>query len=274
MLHFLSIIILSFVSPAFSQAMATGDKIEGYVWDLKEEDRSEGENMALIPPPRPLAEVELKDKIFDERLTREFSEGYKTKFGYTNAEVTKNFVPQTLTTGDSARFSDEVQDTQNKQREFADYMFRRLAEYHVDKFFKTEPNLAAVYQLKEKLSNVDVRVSENVKMNANYSFGANVLSARMETPLVTAGARVEMNPSSFGPSDVQEIIGSLARAVTPTLIIESYYRFQSQVLSLVAKKHVATALETTLTASSEYKAPPAHPNDKDNRILAGLTYLY
>jgi len=248
------------------------DERDGYVWDVAEE-RNEPlpKNLELIKPPEsdkpPLQQV-----IFSGGLEKEIVDRYREKLGYTEAEQALRNPIYSSDVTSSSDYRAGAEANQGQQQDFANYMFRRLGEYHVDNMFKSDPKLKSVWDLKEKVSNVDVRFSQTTKVNTNYSFSGNYFTSTVENPWITSRLRIEMNPSSFGPAGIDEYIYSLIKSLSPSLSLESHYRYIAQNLSVIARKQVSPTLQTTLTCSTAFRNTDIAP--QQSLILAGLLYVY
>ena len=53
------------------------------------------------------------------------------------------------------------------QSDYGQYVLRRLSEYHVDNFAKSDPSVRPLWEAKEKLSKVNVQV-QKVKVDMEY----------------------------------------------------------------------------------------------------------
>lgn len=275
----LSILALLFCLPvkALEQDYLEGystaeDERDGYVWDVAEERNApEPKNLELINPPAPNRPA-LNQIIFSGGLEKEIVDRYREKLGYTEAEQALRNPVYSSDVTSSSDYRAGAEANQGQQQDFANYMFRRLAEYHVDSYFKSEPKLKKVWEFKEKISNVDMRVSQEVKINTSYSFSGNYFTSTVENPWVLGRVRIEMNPSGFGPSGVDEYIYSLIKSLTPTFSLESHYRYNAENLSVIGRKQISPTLQTTLTGATAFKNTVEKP--QESLVLAGLLYVY
>jgi hypothetical protein len=81
-----------------------------------------------------------------------------------------------------------------------------------------------------------------------------------------------MNPSSFGPTAIQEGIITLGRSLSSTIYVETHYRVFDGILTLVGQKILATAMKLTLSGSADYL--PAGSATQENKVIAGFAYTY
>jgi hypothetical protein len=252
--------------------MAIRDRDDGYVSSITEDTFEEPKDLALMPAPLGYGDFDFSATLFTDTLSKEFVERYREKLGYTEAERSATSPVDLKAYGDNTGYTEEVRQHQQKQREFGEYMFRRLAEFHVDNFFKSEPKLRKVYELKERVSNLDVRVNESTKLNTNYSFSGNFITATVENPIINGRARFEMNPAQLGPGPIEETILSIYRNLTQNVFMETHYRLTQQILSFVGRKSFSERLQTTLSLSNGFKELADKP--RETLIVGGLLFLY
>lgn len=259
---------LSFGSLAFGQGAST--EHPGYIFNVDEERYTRNVEINLVPlPPEPEPTAEWE--IFDEELTREFKLRYEERFGRSDAE--RNLVsPGRLDQYEyQTGVSVSVEEDQRRKRVFGEFMMKRLTEHHLDQYAKSKPAFKKVYEIKEKISNATVEVKKGYKVRLRYSFSGNYLLFRVENPYdIRTAVTMEMDPSQFGPSEVQETIVSLGYPVAPTVDLRSDFRVNSGDYSLVATKRLNATLSTSLTAAS-YSAQVDRPESED-LILLGLTW--
>jgi len=153
----------------------------GYLEDVTDE-RSHLAKEVVILPPEEKNEVSLRDQIFTEKVSREFKMRYEERFGQTQVEQVKA-IPQRFFETEilPGQFRTAEEDAQ-QQRAFGSFMMRRLVEVHVDKYMRESPSARPVYELKEKVSNLDVQVKPGYKFKFKYSLSSNDLDLSMENP--------------------------------------------------------------------------------------------
>jgi hypothetical protein len=270
----LAVILTIGVVLSFSHlGMAKEELHEGYINSVQDESENDGEvaDVVLVPKPVEPNAVSLSDLIFDLKLKKEFTDRYREKFGYTEAERNLGLPLIYVESGVAQGRSVESELARGERRAFAEYMFRRLAEHHMDMYFRSDPKLKSVWELKERISNVEVRMSENFSLQTIYSFSGNFLTVNANNPYVNVRLRYEMNPSSFGPSAMQETIATLARGFG-SYYFETHYRIRDGILTLVGEKTLADNMKTTLTGSADYLEAGTQP--RENRVIGGFAYTY
>jgi hypothetical protein len=186
----------------------------GYVSDVAQEKRQKYREIYIFSS-RPQQEPSLQEMIFDP-LAKEFRERYREKF---NQVDTESLVYQRtdFSTLDGHRPSQATEDENAKRRAFAEYMTRRMLEFHVDNYMKTQPQMQPIMEVKERIQNVEVKVNKDTKLNIQYNFAANVIDLILDNPYLDTKVALEMNPSAFGPSDVNESRLWLGKNLTKTV---------------------------------------------------------
>lgn len=250
-------------------------KHPGYLDSVAEERHQKIEEMVLVPRPYE-QEVNLKEVIFDDRLTDEFQSRYEDQFGRTEAEQIV-FAPNRFdeyeyydanaTVGLSVSYEE---DRRNKQK-FAEYMMRRLSEHHVDQYFKSKPELQSIYELKDKVSKLNVEVKQGYKVRLNYSFSGNYLDVKIENPYeIETKVRMEMSEGASNGGGKQTIL-SLAKAVTPRVWMGSYLYTSEGKYSLVTSRYMGSGVSISLTGTTNYKYP-SNTYEGQQLVLLGFSW--
>lgn len=188
------LIALLFLAPA------TGWAQGGYLSSVQEE-RQQTFVEVYLAPPSIYQGPPLEQRIFSP-LTKEFKTKYIEAFGTIDAGSLSFQTSQGLFLEDLRVVDTELEEETRRRRAFAEYMMKRLIEHHVDNYFKTDPTMRPIYEAKEKISNVQVQVSKEVRMNIRYDFSGNTLDFNVKNPWVDSKISLEMDPSTFGPSDI------------------------------------------------------------------------
>ena len=81
---------------------------------------------------------------------------------------------------------------------------------------------------------------------------------------------MEMDPSQFGPGEVQETILSLGYPIQRTISLDTDFRVNSGDYSVVLTKALSKDMAATLTGAS-YSAQLERPEPED-LVLIGLTW--
>ena len=248
---------------------------EGYILDVQEERWERTYELSLVRKPK--QGKPLHQKIFDPALKREFKQRYEQRFGFTdidrNINTPNRYAEQEYTAGVWVT----PEEDQRLRQQFGEYMVKRLGEHHVDAYFKSNPSVRPVYELKERISKVKVKVRKGYNLRINYSYSGNYLNLRMENPFeIYTRVTLEMDPDNFGPSDIQETRLYLSYPVKKDLSVATDYRVEAEYLSLIGKKAVSRNLATTITGSTRNltEAEIAKHNgiEHDQRLILGLSW--
>ncbi len=218
---------------------------EGYIDSTLAERGSQSSDLQMITE-LPSDGPNFHDYIFNAELTHEFQEAYNNRFGRTDAEQILR-APNRTSFYNDVWFQGSPQDYTEQRRQFADYMLKRLGEYHVDNYMKTNPSARGIYELKEKASSLNVQV-QSFQFDMRYEIAGNTADFVVKNPyLKTAKVRLQMNQGAFGPSTIDETIVTLGTEVTKTISIMSYYSMPLNNVSFVTTKGLAPGLAATFS---------------------------
>lgn len=194
-------------------------------------------------------EPSLNERLFNEKLSREFRDRYEQKFGRTDAERIY-YSPNRNTYYNDMYYRGSPQELTDERRRFGDYMIKRLAEYHVEDYMKNDPRGKVLYTIKERVSNVGVSV-QKFRFDARYEIAGNTFDLIVKNPyLDNSRVRLQMNQGSFGPGPIQETIVTIGKNVTPTISVETYFIQPITRFSFVARKALSPTVSTTVSALS------------------------
>lgn len=254
----------------FAETLRTSQSLpSGYLDSVTEERNERVVEMLIVP--KPTAVPSLRDRIFDDRLTKEFQSQYELKFGQTEAQRNINspgrFDEYEYSTG---KFVSIEEDHENRKK-FGEFMFRRLSEHHVDLYARSNPDVRPVYELKERLANVNVQVKKGYKIRMRYSYSGNYATFRVENPYeVETNVTLQMNPSGFGPSEVEETIYNLGYPITKEVKISSQYAVSDGIVSLITTKKLSETTTTSLTGSTY--THDGGTSIRQDLLLLGITW--
>lgn len=242
----------------------------GYLFNVKEEKNKRDLEMVLIEKPKPYR-APLDQVIFDQRLTREFQQQYEYRFGVTQAQQVMNspgrFDEYTYYNATNV----SVQEYQKYQRNFAEYMGRRLTEHHVDQWAKKDPDIRPIYEFKDKISNINMEVRKGYKLHWRYSFSGNYMDFRLDNPYdIYTKLTLQMNQAGFGPSSPDEIVYEVSYPVSKRLRLSALHRQEDGLYQLVGSRQMTASLSTTVTASVDDRREG--PTVQQNLFLIGLSW--
>jgi hypothetical protein len=263
---FLILILLGLnTASASSNAAANKD----YVSDIQAEKEELFYEVYMITP-EPKKETALKELIFNQQLSKEFKNKYREKFGELDTESIV-YQPTKFNQIDENRGANQKIETANsKRKEFGEFMIKRLSEWHVDNYFKTDPTMRPVYELKEKLSNVEVQVTKQTKINIQYSLSSNEADLVIDNPYFDKSkVTLVMNSKQFGPGPVED------QKIIAEKLIDKKLRLNNSltVKDGIAKTELIRFLKlnwaTSMGISAAYK--DGTPSPRETRYLVGVT---
>ncbi len=259
----ISVLIISVVAPSVHARNYTPHA--GYIAAVKEERTEAVLDLEIFVPPPPL--TSLKSRIFNDKLSREFTDRYEAKFGRTEQQRVFNSPNRLTYYSDLWGFRGTAEEKDNEKRKFGEFMLRRLAEYHIENYAKNDPSVRPIWEAKEKISQVKMQIGKRVKFHAKYSISGNSVDIRIDNPWLLTKITMQM-----GGGGVEETILSTSRSLTPTVSVESHWYTTDGVAALIARKALTPTIGTSLTASTF-----THEHGKSQReslYLAGVSYVF
>lgn len=258
-----------------ARAQSMTPRAHGYVSDItKERSERYKEVFLFVRPNAP--KQPLVDSIFNPQLSKEFRDKYREKFGQLDTEsiVYQSGARSSADplSNDLNRDSEEAIALQKDRRAFGEYMVKRLAEWHTDNYFKSEPNMRPVYELKEKLSKVDVKVTKTTKLEVRYELSSNNLDFILDNPYLDSKLSVEMDPGAFGPSSVQENRIWLGKNLTRKTRVNNNWATIDGLTTLEFIFFHHPRLSTSVASTAKYTS--SGRAEGATRYLIGMNYLF
>jgi len=232
---------------------------DGYISSISEDSVEPMRELILLTPP-PELRTAGSEKIFTSALQKEFRTRYREEFGFTYAQQFLNDPVDVSFYGFARGYSVEEEKFRAKKRGFGEYVAKKTVEYHVDNYFKSDPQLKPVYEAKERLSNLDVKVDEQTKVNSNYDFAGNHITTSFERPNMNARIRWELQ----GDTTV-----SFYRTFTASTNGEIFYKFNDRKYTAIGRKRLSNSVETSLTVQVNDRETAERP--KENLLLLSLS---
>lgn len=244
------------------------DSHPGYLSDVSEERGDPSHEFVIMPLTDPADKVKLIDKIFTEKLKLDLIKQYRETFGYTEYEQINNTSSRftDAQSADSNRLT-STDDFLAKQNQFGNYMMKKMAEYHVDNYMKSNHDLKAVYETKQKLSNIEYKTSNGSKLKMRYDLASNTATFSLEKPEERFHKSIDVKLTSTAPN-------TIARAsydITKVLRIESNYGIEQEISTLILSRRLAPNLMVSMTAQSLQKDIDAL-TPQQNRLLLGMSW--
>jgi len=238
----------------------------GYLFDVTGERNKRDIEMVMLEKPKDLGPP-LTEVIFNEKLSKEFQAQYQYRFGQTTTEQAINNPTRsegyTYYTGENLT----IQRYQEEQQNFAEYMSRRLIEFHVDNWAKNDPDFRPVYEVKDRISNVNVDVAK-YKFKWKYNFAGPHMDLMVENPYdVEVKVRAEMSGVISSPT---ETIYSLGYQVTQRVRLQALHKQQDGLYQLIASRRMSKRISCSLTGSTDKRREG--PTVQQDLILVGLSW--
>ncbi len=248
---FLVLLTIS-ISP-FAEAKAPTFDSGNYIEDVRNENEDIGKPLELMSIPDSIRFYRpINEKIFDKNLTLEFNRKYEDIFGRTEAEATyRDRGRIDYVEGPNGELV-SVHQNSDKELEFGTFMFRRMAEYHFDNYSKTDENLRQVQEVKERVTNYEVSVAPGYSIKSNYSISGNYFDVNFNNPIAGARARLEMDPSQFGPTKIKEVRLAADRGLSRTVTVEAHYTVYDGIAAMITRKSLTPHSSVSLTGSTYF----------------------
>ncbi len=247
------------------------DHAPGYLDSVTKEKEVPKDIVIHLPPSAKHKPVPISDRIFNQRLSTEFVQRYEQVFGRTTAERTyvlqnNPFEYQSSVTG----FQMTAVQTNQQQRAYGEYVFRRLAEFHVDNYFRTDPEMKTVYEVKEKISKGEVAVAPGFSVTGQYNFGGNFIDLILKNPYLDSSVRLDVGGSAG--TTAGEATVTLRKQITDTVGVESYYAVTDGVAKLITRKRWTSRFESSLLGSTYTK--DSGYTVRETLGLAGFAFVF
>lgn len=259
----------------FSAALSSANTAPaGYILDVETEISNDPVELVLFEKPEHLNGPSFNEKVFNHELSQEFIFNYQQVFGRTEQEESYYLVNRQgyFFTGSGVLSSNQV-DT--ARREFAQYMAKRLVEYHGENVMKTEPQFKKIYEIKQAVSNVNLAVNETTRFDMTYSFVGNTANMKMTHAISDAVCVVNMDPGSFAPTAPREITLMQQKSWTTTFRNEFGYTFYSKSFRATFLKQLSPvwSLDFTQTIAMNADVKGIDPG-RESLSLAGLKFIF
>lgn len=224
--------------------------------------------------------VNYNKMIFDDpEMVKEFKTRYRESFGYATQDQNfyqNNYHNTVIYDIDGVKLGPE-QDI-SRQQEYGAFVVKRLSEHHVDNYFKSSESLKPVYELKEKLQNVNVEVRKGYTLKLKYSLSGNYAQLKVTNPYdIKSYLTFEMNKSSFGPSSILETICHLGFNYSKNRYFEANYAFNTATLTFTNSQALTSKLSASVVAKvyfNDEQSEILEDKTKENILLLGFNYQY
>lgn len=240
----------------------------GYTNNVDDEAQEEAQEMLLVDRPDGLDRPPVQEVIFNSELSNEFLFRYQQQFGRTEAEEKYFLINQQGYYISPGGLTAKQEDAQ--RRKFAEYMMKRLAEFHTENILKTEPKFKKIYEIKQTISNVEVHMSPQTKFNMSYSFVGNFLTLGVMHPTVAEFiSTVNMDPASLYPTQPKEVIFMARRPLALTVIGETAYKIYERTVRLLVSKSLAPTTTVYVAQNLPIVSSPLE-RDEEGKLLSPI----
>ncbi len=270
----LTLSLSAFASNASHTSSKTLDSTYGYTSDIQTERENYEEPIHLyLPGATPPVASNVHAAIFDGSISNELVSSYNDRFGRTESEQTLRIFPSsTVYTSTQTGGYYTTLKTSEDQKIFGEFMFRRLTEYHVDKFSKNDERARPIYQLKEKISKVEVQVSPGMSITANYSYSGQFVDLLFKSKWVHIRTRSDYSQGPGGGLlGSKETILFLNKDLTSTFSLESIVYYADATVRLIGRKILTPSLSTSISAGTYFSNGPSQ---RQHLILTGLSWVF
>jgi hypothetical protein len=237
----------------------------GYIDDVQEERTDPSHEVVIMPLP-PLQGQSLMQQLVPDKLSKDFSKEFRNRFGTTEYEEVEYESNRFADVGENEGRLTPVNEFIALQESFGKYMLAKLADYHANEYLKNSSATRSVYDIKQKLSNVEVKDSSGYKYKMVYDIASNRLTVSMEKPKEVFHKSID---TTVGASAITTV--RLGYDVDKTVLLKTEYGIQNDALTLQAKKTLTKSLGTTLTGQSFGKDQSVDV-PAQNRVLLGLSW--
>ncbi len=245
---------------------------QGYITDVQaEKDLKYYEVFFYYETPK-LTEGKLSDVIFNKELSTEFKNRYRDTFRQMDTESLNYQVTNFYLLDQNKAQVQQTEQANLQRKEFAEYMIKRLFEFHSDNYFKTQPEVRQVYELKEKLSKIEVEMAQDFKFRMNYSYSSNIFDLSLVNPTYESRLSVEMDPKSFGPTKPREEWLWINKKINKKVKLFTSTQIENGIFYTYVGKSWTQRFATSFGVSTYFK--PLGSSTREQRLVLGMSHTY
>ena len=265
------VILLIKANDLWAGSLVYGAK-EGYISDVVSEKYLIVYEIPMVHKPTGTGKS-LNKILFDPKLTKEFKVRYEQNFGFTDIQRNFNAPNQFAEQEYQPGVWVTPQEDQDRRQAYGNYVVKRLTEHHMDLYFKSNPKVRPIYELKDKISNVDLEVSKGYKVHMRYSYSGNFLNLTLDNPYdIRSRLTLEMDPNSVGPTEILETRMNLSIDVTPVVSVSTDYTFNDGDLTLIGSRKLNKQLYATVTGVADTRSGTGVINQDNTTTVTNLNY--
>lgn len=249
------------------------DSRKGYSSTFDPDTEDVGDILYIPEDPRK-NDVQLKDKLFDAKISKEITNEYYQRFGRTEPEILdyrNPYLNTNYTEAQSLTFTDKQ--LADQQRSFGEYVIRRVGEYQFEEASKTNPDLKKVENVKEHVENTHFDISDNVKIRMKYQLSANTATFMVKNPILDISVKYELSAHQEVMSATRELGGNYS-------FVSNYY-ILNPTLDMILVRALSANMSVSFTYSPfhTFDYTPANTSApvygaKDSRYIAGMNWRF
>lgn len=236
----------------------------GYLDSVEDEKTTRTEDLVVIREPPPM---ETSKPFVSDKLNKEFQAQYELRFGRTEAE--RNLLPNRYDTYFYNGLMVTYEEDLRRKKAFGDYVIRRVEEYHLDNSIRDNKTFRPAYEAKEKISKVNVKISDDFRVKANLSLTGYFADIIIENPW-----KVQSKSTFYVGS--KELITSLKYPLTSKVDILTDYRVQSSVVRVILARTITPALSANISGTTFMTGSEGEGTVdgfiRQRLVLVGFTY--
>jgi hypothetical protein len=244
----------------------------GYLTEVEDPNSIDTPIALFVPRVAREHQADVEVDIFDRRLKKEFQERYEQAFGRTSVEQIMNVSNDQGYYHQTLGFNGSIHEANEKQKDLGNFILRRFTEHNIDSYMRTSKRTKSVWELKEKISRVEVQVAPGVKLNSNYSLSGNYFDMKFENNYLKTRALINMDTAVVGPSKVETTTIFLGKQLTRSFKLETNYIIEEKIWKIIAAKTLRNGIHLTLTGSPDLDEKTVR--EEDDFIMGGFAMSF
>lgn len=219
-------------------------------------------------PPTPIPSRQRR--LFTDKLMTEIQERHEEFFGHSSTtHLNLEFPDYTaFEFGHESRLYHGRYIYENERtQEFGTYLARRVVEYEADILLQSQSHLRPIYRIKREATKVEMQLTEDVGIKAQYSVAGHFIVLDVVNPWVTSYVTWE-----FTVSEISEILYTVKKPLPNNYSAELKVKQKDGIFALVGKKAFSSSLEGVLTASTYFE--PTGTTERDRVLVTGINWIF
>jgi hypothetical protein len=235
--------------------------------------------MSLVPEllwARDLADSDveqplLQRSIFNEKLIKEIKERYSEKFVQPDAQLVSGEINKHILRYEPVDYLGSAQQAAIERNRFGEFIIRRLAEWHLDNYAKHEPKMRPVYQARDRLNQVSLKVSR-LKVAVHYSLSSNSADVDFINPWLESKVTLRLNSPIIRIGRLNEATVTLKKKLSETMSVEGNCTVLDGVVTIIGHKAIAPNLGSMVSASTFFRENGY--SRRESIYLSGVSYSF